>query len=409
MIQSMVGNVFQQPRKWVLLLVSAIAIVIVIRLLFDQHSSGGNNSIANTHFFRKLKKSKEPSQAYAVMITGGAGFIGSHIAEHFIKNEPLCQRIVIYDNLHSTAQSTGNPNVETNSNLEMLYSIDSTKKIVFVKASIMDRQKLRETLQAYQIRFIYHLAALISVPESMSNPKIYFDINTIGTDIVLDEARATGHVKKVVLSSSAAIYGFDPTVPKMENMNPSCESPYAQSKYDGEFLCKFHSQQALENSKDGEPMVAIALRYFNVFGERQDPNSQYAAAIPRFIDRACKQNEAIEVFGDGRQTRDFVYVKDVVWANVYASFYIGEFGVFNVGYGSYITINQLADLVESECSKLSGKPAKKRIYKPKRAGDVSASMASVRRLTNNGWTPKYNFKESAIQTIQYFYQQGKQN
>ncbi|KAG2382083.1 hypothetical protein C9374_005875 [Naegleria lovaniensis] len=156
-------------------------------------------------------------------------------------------------------------------------------------------------------------------------------------------------------------------------------------------------------------MVAIALRYFNVFGERQDPNSQYAAAIPRFIDRACVKGEAIEIYGDGRQTRDFVYVKDVVWANVYASFFIGEFGVFNVGYGSYITINQMADIVESQCAKLTQKPVNKRVYLPRRPGDVVYSMASVRRLTNNGWKPKYSFKESAIQTIEYFYKQSTTN
>ncbi|KAG2382082.1 hypothetical protein C9374_005874 [Naegleria lovaniensis] len=170
-----------------------------------------NSHSAAAQFFKKLKKSKEPTKPYSVMITGGAGFIGSHIAEHFVRNEPLCERIVIYDNLHATAQSSGNPNVNTNSNLEFLYSLEqklNSKKIVFVKESIMDRSVFRDTLKKYNIRYVYHLAALVSVPESMKFPQMYFQVNTMGTDIVLEESRKSGHVKKVVLSSSAAIYGL---------------------------------------------------------------------------------------------------------------------------------------------------------------------------------------------------------
>lgn len=418
---NIISNIFQQPRKYALIAVLVISVFIIIRQLQNhntQYLDASNSHSQVSQFFRKMKSSKPPTEPYSIMITGGAGFIGSHIAEHFLRNEPLCEAVVIYDNLHSTIQSSGRKDATTNSNLEFLIDLDKSlskgkSRLVFIKASIMDREDLRKALSTYRIRFVYHLAALISVPESMSDPQIYFQVNSMGTDIVLEECRRAKHVKKVILSSSAAIYGMEPTVPKVENMNPSCESPYAQTKYDGEFLCKFHTQQALdENAKTGEssePMVAIALRYFNVFGERQDPNSQYAAAIPRFIDRACVKHEAIEVFGDGRQTRDFVYVKDVVWANVYASFNIGDFGVFNVGYGSSITINQLADLVENQCSKLTGTPVKKRIYHPKRIGDVTSSLASVRRLKNNGWEPKFNFKDSVIQTIDYFYRQTKRH
>jgi len=150
----------------------------------------------------------------------------------------------------------------------------------------------------------------------------------------------------------------------------------------------------------------VVLRYFNVFGERQDPNSEYAAAVPKFIDSACN-GKAISIFGDGHQTRDFVYVKDVVWANVFTAFHAKHFDVYNVGYGQYIEIGELAGIIRDQCSKLSGASVPAVQYGPARPGDVRYSMASIDKLTSTGWKPIHEFKRALQDTIQYFYQMKK--
>lgn len=157
------------------------------------------------------------------------------------------------------------------------------------------------------IDYIFHLAAMISVSESMQKPKECVEINTQGTLTVLEEAVRAG-AKKLLFSSSAAVYGDSPKLPKTEDMLPEPKSPYAVTKLDGEYYCRmFHNEGWLKTA---------CMRYFNVFGPRQDPKSQYAAAVPIFIDKALR-NEPITIFGDGLQTRDFIYVKDVVAANVF--------------------------------------------------------------------------------------------
>ncbi|KAL9651301.1 hypothetical protein ABK040_001253 [Willaertia magna] len=388
------NNLLQQPRKLALFIVGSLSLIFLLRLLFQQHNQTVSNSNI-TNNARNIKKTNPPNEEYSILITGGAGFIGSHIVEYFLLNEPKCNKIVIVDNLYGKEGMT-------NKNLEYINKLNFDKdRLIFIKENILNRIKIREILNTYQIRYVFHLAALISVPESMKLVQKYIETNVIGTDIILEECRKSKIVKKVIFSSSAAIYGQDPTIPKIENMLPACESPYAQTKLDGEFLCKHHTQLALEerSNPNEESMTAIALRYFNVFGERQDPNSAYAAAIPRFIDKSCRKNEPIEIFGNGKQTRDFVYVKDVVWANVYAAFYIGEYGVFNVGYGTSITLNELADIVETKCH--TGNTPKRK-YLDKRPGDVMYSVASVRKLKSTGWEPKYQFKKALVDTVNYF-------
>jgi UDP-glucose 4-epimerase len=157
------------------------------------------------------------------------------------------------------------------------------------------------------VDFIFHLAAMVSVPETMQKPVECNAINTVGTLTVLEDA-ARAKMKKLVFSSSAAIYGDNPTVPKVEAMPPEPKSPYAVMKLDDEFYCKMFSDEGW--------LQTACLRYFNVFGPRQNPESQYAAAIPIFIDRAIR-NEPITIYDDGEQTRDFIFVKDVVVANVF--------------------------------------------------------------------------------------------
>ena len=182
---------------------------------------------------------------------------------------------------------------------------------------------------------MHHLAALVSVPESIEKPEECYEININGLINVLDASKEFG-IKKIVLSSSAAIYGENPISPKTVDLKPDPKSPYGETKLEGELLLNLYNQN------DG--LGAISLRYFNVFGPRQDPKSQYAAAVPIFIEKALK-NEPIIIYGDGTQTRDFIFVKDVVNANVLAATNENVNDVFNVATGKAVSINDIANLV----------------------------------------------------------------
>jgi UDP-glucose 4-epimerase len=273
-----------------------------------------------------------------------------------------------------------------------LSNLNNMDKVIVKKESITNRKAVSELMQKFRFKYVFHFAAKISVAESMSKPIEYNFVNTIGTIILLEEAQKSG-VERFVFSSSAAIYGKDPRIPKVETHSSEIISPYAQTKLDGEYYLKqFNTNR----------MKTISLRYFNVFGERQDPKSQYAAAIPQFIDKACVQKVDLPIFGDGEQTRDFVYVKDVVLANVFAATEMDEKytgTVYNVGYGKKITINDLAKLIIRYC----GNDVKIKHVDP-RPGDVKHSMASVDKLKSTGWEPKYEFNSALKQTVNYFLQ-----
>lgn len=299
-----------------------------------------------------------------VLITGGAGFIGSHIVEHFQGKAD----VRVLDNLRSGFKR----------NLEGL-------QCEFIAGSVTDSDLVKEAVKG--VDYIFHLAAMISVPESMQQPRDCVEINTQGTLVVLEAAARAG-VKKLCFSSSAAIYGDNPTVPKVETMLPEPKSPYAVTKLDGEYYCKMFSDEGW--------LKTAAMRYFNVFGPRQDPKSQYAAAVPIFIDKALK-NEPITIFGDGTQTRDFVYVKDVVAANVFLAEHADLTGVYNVAYGRSITINALAQKI----IQLTNSKSQIR-YAPARAGDVKHSMAAVDRLNETGLMLKNNFDQGLHGTIDDF-------
>ena len=232
---------------------------------------------------------------------------------------------------------------------------------------------------------------MISVPESMQKPVECTEINTVGTLVVLEEA-AKAKVKKLVLSSSAAIYGDNPVTPKLETMLPEPKSPYAITKLDGEFYCKMFTDEGR--------IQTVCLRYFNVFGPRQDPKSQYAAAVPIFIDRAVK-NEPITIYGGGEQTRDFIYVKDIVAANIFFATQSKATGVFNVAYGQQITINDLAKTI----CRLTGSRSEIK-YAAERPGDVKHSMASIEKLRDAGFAPLGDFEGGLQATIDSFV--GKQ-
>jgi UDP-glucose 4-epimerase len=299
-----------------------------------------------------------------ILVTGGAGFIGSHIVEYFQGKA----EVRVLDNLRSGFKK----------NL-------SGFECELIEGSILDREAVSRAMAG--VDFVFHLAAMISVPESMQKPIECDEINTKGTLIVLEEAARAG-VKKLVLSSSAAIYGDNPTAPKLETMLPEPKSPYAITKLDGEYYCKIFSDEGR--------LSTTCLRYFNVFGPRQDPRSQYAAAVPIFMDRALK-NQPITIYGDGEQTRDFIYVKDVAAANAFFATKSRETGVFNVAYGKRITVNALAKTI----CRLTGSSSEIR-YAPERAGDVKHSCASIDKLCSKGFVPAENLENNLRQTIEYF-------
>lgn len=305
------------------------------------------------------------SQSISVLITGGAGFIGSHIAEHFAQRGA---EVRVLDNLRSGFTR----------NLDGL-------ACRFIEGSVTDRAAVKEAVRG--VDYVFHLAAMVSVPESMHKPIECVEINTQGTLVVLEEAARAG-VKKLCLSSSAATYGDNPVLPKVETMLPEPKSPYAVTKLDGEYYCRMFAEEGW--------LKTGSMRYFNVFGPRQDPKSQYAAAVPIFIEKALK-HEPITIFGDGGQTRDFVYVKDVVAANVFVAERPDVTGVYNVAYGNSVTIKALAEMIIELTSSRSILE-----FAPPRAGDVRDSMADVSRIRSAGFTPVADFQSGLRQTIQFF-------
>jgi UDP-glucose 4-epimerase len=294
------------------------------------------------------------------LVTGGAGFIGSHLVEALLARG---DRVRVLDNL-----STGH--------LENLAGVQD--RIDLIEGDIRIETVVQAALAG--VEQVFHLAALGSVPESMAKPAETELINAVGTLNILQAAKAAG-VRRVILSSTCAIYGDEPTLPKTES-SPSCpQSPYAISKLTAEMYCQlFHDSFGLET---------VRLRYFNVFGPRQDPASAYSGVISIFVDK-LGQGIVPTIFGDGQQTRDFVFVEDVVRANVLAAAAPQAPGqVFNIGAGRQVSINQLfqtlADIFECDA-----RPT----YGPARPGDILHSYASP-ALAHSvlGWSAQVTFEE----------------
>ena len=303
-----------------------------------------------------------------VIVTGGAGFIGSHLAEELVRREYY---VTVLDNL-----STGK--------MENVEGILRQSNVDFIKGSVTDLSLLHNVFADTQ--YVFHLAAIPSVPRSVENPQVSHEANLTGTLDVLLAARDNG-VRKVVYASSSSVYGDTPTLPKSEDMIPSPLSPYAVSKLAGEYYCRvFHQVYGLP---------AICLRYFNVYGPRQDPNSQYAAVIPRFIKRSCQGNPPI-IFGDGEQTRDFTFVKDAVAANILAA-ESEACGLFNISRGESITINRMAELV---IELVGNKVAP--IHQEPRPGDIKHSLADVSKARALGYESKYDLRDGLTETIRWF-------
>ncbi|MBI4772827.1 MAG: SDR family NAD(P)-dependent oxidoreductase [Deltaproteobacteria bacterium] len=284
-----------------------------------------------------------------VLITGGCGFIGSHLAERIVQSG---YRVKVFDNL-----STGHTE-----NIEHLKPMPE-----LIEGDVRDFGQVERVTQG--VNRVFHLAALVSVAESVERPVLCHDVNVTGALNVLEACRVH-HVKRMILASSAAVYGSEPTLPKSEEMLPAPESPYAASKLTGEMYARLYARLY--------GVETVSLRFFNVYGPRQDPSSMYSGVISRFT-RQMLTNETLTIFGDGRQTRDFVFVKDVVQAAVLAmiSTELGRGEVMNIASGASISLLSLLEALES----LTGRKVVPS-FAEERIGDVRYSEASVARMLN---------------------------
>jgi len=288
------------------------------------------------------------------VVTGGAGFIGSHLAQALYQDN----EVLVIDDL-------------TSGKRENLSNID----VEFIKGSITDIDLLKRAF--VDADCVYHLAAIASVQKSVKDPLGTNKVNVEGTLNVLKAARDAG-VERVIFASSAAVYGDSPQLPKDEEMRPDPKSPYAVSKLAGEgYLMAFNEIYGMKN---------IALRYFNVYGPRQDPSSEYSGVISKFVSAALEGNVPV-IHGDGMQNRDFVYVKDVMRANVLASDY-GKGGVFNIASGKSTSLNELVKII----GQIMGRNVDP-IYSDFRPGDIRHSLADISKAKAMGHAPMHSIEE----------------
>lgn len=277
------------------------------------------------------------------LVTGGAGFIGSNIVEELLKRG---HSVRVLDNF-----STGR-----RENLK-----EFENDIELIEGDIRSYHTVNKAVKGVEV--ILHEAALPSVPRSINDPITTNEVNVVGTINILDAARDNG-VRRVVYASSSSVYGDNPELPKREDMMPNPLSPYAVSKLAGEKYCQVYSKLY--------PLETLVLRYFNVFGPRQDPNSQYSAVIPKFI-MAMKNDKQPVIYGDGTQSRDFTYVSNVVEANILAAESKLNSGmVMNCATHGQVTLNELVEKINNNLG-TNIKP----IYSERRAGDIKHSYASI--------------------------------
>ena len=299
------------------------------------------------------------------LITGGAGFIASHIAEELIHQK---HDIILLDDMSAGNTKNIRPDAE------------------FIKGSVTNKALLDEICKTHDIEGIFHLAAVASVQKSIEDPGLVHEVNATGTLNILTAAKEHS-IRKVVLSASAAAYGDNPVFPKREDMLPEPLSPYAVSKITGEMYCR--------NFADLFGVETVALRYFNVFGPRQDPNAEYAAVIPKFIERIVHGKKPI-IFGDGNQPRDFVFVKDVVQANILAM-NSSISGLYNIGTGIQTSLNDLAGMVMRAAGVSCDIT-----YETARPGDIRYSVADISKAGKElGYAPKYSIEDGIRETVEY--------
>jgi UDP-glucose 4-epimerase len=309
----------------------------------------------------------------AVLVTGGAGFVGSNLVDALLKRG---DQVRVLDNL-----STGK-----------LENLSSAKGASFFQGDLRDRELVRKVVEG--VDCIFHQAALASVPRSVEDPQATHEACVTGTVVLLDEARLA-KVRRVVYAGSSSAYGDQPYVSKRETDPPIPLSPYAAAKLAAEQYCiAFYHSYGLET---------VRLRYFNVFGRRQDPNGAYAAVIPKFI-ASMIQDQRPVIFGDGQQSRDFTYVDDVVAANHLAAKTPGVGGqVFNIACGRS---SSLLDLVDS-LNAILGKKLQP-VFEPARIGDVRDSMADITAARAAlGFSPQIDFSEGLRRTAAFYREQAR--
>lgn len=301
-----------------------------------------------------------------VIVTGGAGFIGSNLVEELSKQHS----VTVIDDL-----STGR-----------MENIAHIKNVDFIKGSITDLGLLKHAFTDAEC--IFHLAALPSVQRSVDDPLASNNANVTGTLNVLVAARDCG-AKKFIFASSSAIYGDEPTLPKTEDMKPYPLSPYAVAKITGEYYARVFSEIY--------GLKTVCLRYFNVYGPRQDPKSEYSAVIPIFISRILDGLPPV-IYGDGNQTRDFCNVRDVVKANILAMKRESAEGVFNIACGRRISLNELAGFI----MEIVGRQVKPEYDEP-RAGDIRDSLADISAAGEAlGYHPDYDMNSGLKETVKWF-------
>ena len=306
-----------------------------------------------------------------VLVTGGAGFIGSHLVRGLLA---AGANVLVLDNF-------------SNGSMDNLEGLERRLGIMTGDVAL-----LADCQRAVQGRaIVFHLAALGSVPRSVEQPVEYNKVNVTGTLNVLEAARQAG-VRRVIYSASSSAYGDTPTLPKVETMVPQPKSPYAIGKLVGEYYCRVYAEVY--------GMQTLSLRYFNVFGPRQSPTSQYAAVIPAWVSMILK-GQRPKVYGDGGQTRDFCFVSNVVDANMRGGIIddrVLKGEVCNVGCAENISLNQMLE----KLSALLGKKVDAE-YLPPRAGDVRDSLADISAIREVlGYEPLVRFDEGLKQTVEYF-------
>jgi nucleoside-diphosphate-sugar epimerase len=303
------------------------------------------------------------------LVTGGAGFIGGHVTARLLAEGG---RVRVLDNF-----STGSlANLPT-----------GAADLDVIRGDIRDLPAVEKAAEG--VTAIFHQGAMRSVPRSVADPLGANDHNVTGTLQVLQAARGRG-VRRVVYASSSSVYGDAPELPKREDQAPAPVSPYAVSKVAAEHYARvWHRLYGVET---------VGLRYFNVFGPRQDPTSEYAVVIPKFI-RWALRGEALEIHGDGSQSRDFTYIDNVVDANLRAARAPGVGGeVFNVGCGARVSLLEIIDRLET----MIGRPLERR-HTPTRSGDVRHTLADVSRARRLlGYAPSVGFDEGLARTLDYF-------
>ncbi len=303
-----------------------------------------------------------------VVITGGSGFIGSHLVEELARNN----EVIVIDDLF-----TGK--------IENIEHLIDKEGVIFKKGDIRNLHLLINNFR--DADYVFHQAAVVSVPLSIKSPVLTNEVNVNGTLNVLIASREC-NVKKVVYASSCAVYGDNPNLPLKEDMSPMPLSTYAVSKLAGEYYCQIFNEVY--------GLSTVSLRYFNVYGPRQDANSDYAAVIPKFIKRVLENKPPI-IYGDGEQTRDFIYVEDIVKSNMLAA-ESNATDVFNVASGKKISINRLANAIIDAIMGAYLKP----IHDKPRLGDIKDSLADISKTKKRlNFNPKYSLKKGLKETIEW--------